>query len=200
VSTGPVVLFRAKQFLLKELDGRETAPLLAVHNVKPFETLWPLPKRNKPTAFQVCPGSLKHLVPTRNYVLLRRFSAKEERRRLTASCFIGEQEQRPYLALENHLNYVYHAQRELTANEIFGLAALFNSTLLDRYFRIISGNTQVNATEIRTMRFPNLGIASAIGTRVRNLGGFQPQGIEKIVLEELGINGALARYLTEHTI
>lgn len=200
VSTGPVVLFRAKQFLLKEPDGQATAPLITVHNVRPFQTVWPLPKRNKPTAFRVCPGSLKHLVPTRNYVLLRRFSAKEERRRLTASCFLGEQEPRPYLALENHLNYVYHAKRDLTADETFGLAALFNSALLDRYFRTISGNTQVNATEIRTMKFPDLGTVSKTGRRVRKLHDLQPAVVEKIVLEELGINGALERYLTEWAV
>jgi adenine-specific DNA-methyltransferase len=197
VSTGPVVLFRAKQFLLQELDGRDTAPLLTVHNVRPFQTVWPVPRRNKPTAFRVCAGSLKHLVPTRNYVLLRRFSAKEERRRLTASCLLAEQEQRPYLALENHLNYVYHAERELAAEETFGLAALFNSALLDRYFRVISGNTQVNATEIRTMKFPELASIARIGKRVRKLPGCPPAAVEQIVLQELGINGLLERYLTQ---
>jgi adenine-specific DNA-methyltransferase len=197
VSTGPVVLFRAKRFLLQELDGPEAAPLLTVHNVRPFQTVWPLPRKGRPTAFRVCPGSLKHLVPTRNYVLLRRFSAKEERRRLTASCFLVEQGPRPYLALENHLNYVYHARRDLTLAEAFGLAALFNSALLDRYFRAISGNTQVNATEIRAMKFPDLETVSRVGRRVRGLVEFHPAVAEKIVLEELGINGALERSLTE---
>jgi adenine-specific DNA-methyltransferase len=197
VSTGPVVLFRAKQFLLPEVDGPEAAPLLTVHNVRPFQTEWPLHRRNKPTAFRVCPDSLKHLVPTRNYVLLRRFSAKEERRRLTASCFLGEGERQPYLALENHLNYVYHARRDLTPEETFGLTALFNSALLDRYFRAISGNTQVNATEIRTMRFPDLEAVGRIGRQVKNLNSFEPQAVERIVLGVLGINGVLERYLTE---
>ena len=72
--------------------ARKRAPLLGPHNVKPFETVWPVEKRGKPTAFRVCPESLKHLVPTRNYVLLRRFSAKEERRRLTASWFLHAEE------------------------------------------------------------------------------------------------------------
>jgi adenine-specific DNA-methyltransferase len=195
ISTGPIVLFRTKQFLLKELNGRETAPLLNVHNIQPFQTVWPARKKNKPSAFQVCAESLKHLVPSRNYVLLRRFSAKEERRRLTASCFIENQEARTYLGLENHLNYVYHARRDLTADETFGLAALFNSALLDRYFRAISGNTQINATDMRMMRFPDLATVSKIGRQVRNLTDFEPMAVERIVLEELGVNGALGRYL-----
>jgi len=197
ISTGPVVLFRAEEFLLPKPDGKDTAPLIGPHNVRPFETIWPLEKRGKPTAFRVCPESLKHLVPTRNYVLLRRFSAKEERRRLTASWFLHAEETRHYLALENHINYVYHADRELAANEVFGLAALFNSALLDRYFRIISGNTQVNATEIRSIKFPQLGHVAAIGERLKELGDYQPAQVERIVLEALGINGRIGAYLME---
>ncbi len=159
--------------------------------------MWPLERRGKPTAFRVCQASLKHVVPTRNYVLLRRFSAKEERRRLTASWLLQAEESRPYLALENHLNYVYHADRELAAEETYGLTALFNSALLDRYFRVISGNTQVNATEIRAIRFPPLELVAKIGERLKTLGGYQPEKVEAIVLEVLRINGRLRAYLME---
>ncbi len=91
---------------------------------------------------------------------------------------------------------MYHADRELTAEETYGLTALFNSALLDRYFRIISGNTQVNATEIRSIRFPTLDRVAAIGERVKVLGEFRPDKVERLVLEELGINGGIAAYLT----
>jgi adenine-specific DNA-methyltransferase len=197
VSTGRVVLFRAEEFLLAKPDGKGTAPLLEPHNVKPFKTVWPVDRRGKPTAFRVCEASLRHLVPTRNYVLLRRFSAKEERRRLTASWVLRAEESRPYLALENHLNYVYHADRELTVDETYGLTALFNSALLDRYFRVISGNTQVNATELRAIRFPALEHVAAIGNRLKKLGGNQPAKVERIVLEVLGINGRVGAYLMD---
>jgi adenine-specific DNA-methyltransferase len=197
ISTGPVVLFRAREYLLSKPDGEGTAPLLEPHNVKPFETIWPVERRGKPTAFRVCRDSLKHLVPARNYVLLRRFSAKEERRRLTAGWFLHAPGSPPYLALENHLNYVYHAGRELTTDEVRGLTTLFNSALLDRYFRIMSGNTQVNATEIRTMRFPRLERVAAIGARIEAFIEYPPAKVEDIVLEELGINGRLRAYLME---
>jgi adenine-specific DNA-methyltransferase len=197
ISTGPVVLFRAQQFLVAKPNGTDTAPLIEPHNVKPFGTMWPVERRGKPTAFRVSPESVKHLVPTRNYVLLRRFSAKEERRRLTASWFLRDQGAGPYLALENHINYVYHAERELTVDEAIGLTALFNSALLDRYFRIISGNTQVNATEIRAIRWPMLSEVAQIGNRLKTLGGYQPAQVEAIVLQALGVNGRLGAYLME---
>ena len=59
-----------------------------------------------------------------------------------------------------------------------GLTALFNSALLDRYFRIISGNTQVNATEIRSIKFPPLDQVAAIGERLKELGDYQPAKVE----------------------
>jgi adenine-specific DNA-methyltransferase len=141
---------------------------------------------------------MRLLLPTRNYVLLRRFSAKEEPRRLTASCFLKADQERPYVALENHLNYVYHAERELTVNETYGLAALFNSALLDRYFRIISGNTQVNATELRTMNFPDLKSLARIGKEIQPiLEGASSTYIERIVLKQLGVGESVESHLID---
>ena len=148
-------------------------------------------KTGKPVAFKCCEESLPLLVPTRNYVLLKRFSSKEEKRRLTAGCFLKADKPFPYVGIENHVNYVYHARRELTVEEVYGIAALFNSTLFDHYFRTISGNTQVNATEIRAMNFPDLEVIGRIGKQVAR----NTSEAEAIVLRELGVNGHLRRSL-----
>jgi adenine-specific DNA-methyltransferase len=200
ISTGPVVLFRAAQFLLPQFNGKNTAPLLSVFNVRPFQTEWPRVGKKHATALRVCPDSQRLLLPMQNYLLLRRFSAKEERRRLTASCLIGSEFSTPFVALENHLNYVYHAERELTTDEVYGLAALFNSALLDRYFRTISGNTQVNATEIRSMKFPPLATIAAIGRKVRKLASLDRDAVELIVLDKLKISGEVSAHLLEGTL
>jgi hypothetical protein len=59
------------------------------------------------------------------------------------------------------------------------------------FIRTISGNTQVNATELRSIRFPSLDVVAVIGNRLKKLGGHQPWEVEGIVLEVLGINGRL---------
>jgi adenine-specific DNA-methyltransferase len=193
-------MFRAAEFLLPAPNGEDFAPLLSVFNVKPFRTEWPLAHKKHPTALRVAPDSQRLLLPARNYVLLRRFSAKEERRRLTASCLLASDVSRPFVALENHLNYIYHAERDLTPDEVYGLAAIFNSALLDRYFRTISGNTQVNATEIRSMKFPVLSIVAKIGRSVRILESLDNDVVEIIVLRELEIDGEMAAHLLDGSL
>lgn len=195
ISTGPVVMFRVGPFLLDEPDGESSVPLLSAHNVKAFRTNWPVPKKKWPTAFVDSPASQKHLLRPRNYVLLKRFSAKEERRRLTAGCLAADAFPAPRIALENHLNYIYHAQRELTTHEMFGIAAVFNSALFDRYFRTISGNTQVNATEIRQLPFPDLKTLGRLGARICAISEFEPRQVECAVNNELGIDEITAKYL-----
>jgi len=89
VSTGRVVPFRAKE-MLKETNkaGNGTVPLLWMQNVKAYEVEYPLHGFNKPQAISTNDPSL--LMPNVNYVLLRRFSAKEDKRRLVSAPFLGE--------------------------------------------------------------------------------------------------------------
>ena len=197
ISTGHVVTFRATDLILQEHNGEPVVPLLMPHNIKPYRVEWPVTRKQHPVYIIDNEQSRKRklLVPTRNCVVLKRFSSKEEKRRLTATCLLGREQEASRIGLENHLNYVYLADRELTENETFGVAALFNSVLLDRYFRILSGNTQVNATEIRNLHFPSLEQLADIGQRVRNLPDKQPDTIERIIVETLGINNSLVEYL-----
>jgi adenine-specific DNA-methyltransferase len=185
ISTGPVVLFRAKEFLVEDPRGLDTVPLFLPHNVKPFETVWPIRKRDRPAAFRVSPVSRRLLLPARNYVFVKRFSAKEEHRRLTAGCFLISRHPYDYVAVENHLNYICHESRELSEDEVLGIAALLNSELYDRYFRVLSGSTQVNATEFRAIKFPPLNLIEALGKRIGRSLPLGETKLEDIVQETL---------------
>jgi adenine-specific DNA-methyltransferase len=197
ISTGPVVTFRATDLVLQQRDGESVVPLLMPHNIKPYRTEWPIARKQHPVYIIDSEASRKRklLVPTRNYVVLKRFSAKEEKRRLTAACLLRSEQETERIGLENHLNYIYHVDRELSEDETFGIAALFNSTLLDRYFRILSGNTQVNATEIRNLHFPSLQVLADIGREVRSLPEKNPARVERIVVGALGVTNTLMEHL-----
>jgi adenine-specific DNA-methyltransferase len=195
ISTGPVVTFRSTEFLRTE-RAKDTAPLLWMHNVRPFVTRFP-PNIGKPMHITVSLASKKLLVPARTYVLLKRFTAKEEKRRLVAGILNSSDSYCEWVGLENHLNFVYRKDPQLASTEAFGLAAFFNSALVDRYFRTISGNTQVNATEIRTMPVPDLATLVKIGHSVEQQTSRDYAQIERIVGETLRLPGPLIEQLCE---
>jgi adenine-specific DNA-methyltransferase len=141
--------------------------------------------------------SKRLLLPAKRYILLKRFTAKEERRRLVAGIVEATDSYSPFLGLENHLNYVYRPSGELSKHEALGLAALFNSVLVDRYFRAISGNTQVNAAEIRAMPVPDVETIREIGQAVAKAPDQTSRNVEKIIGEVLDLPKMLARELCE---
>jgi adenine-specific DNA-methyltransferase len=195
ISTGPVVTFRSRAFLRHERTD-ETAPLLWMHNVRPFVTRFPL-QNGKPRHILVSDDSQRLLLPAKRYVLLKRFTAKEERRRLVAGIVETKDSYSPLLGLENHLNYVYRPSGELSKEEAFGLAALFNSALVDRYFRAVSGNTQVNAAEIRALPVPRLETIQEIGRAVERRPDRMSASIERVISDILGLPKTLIGELCE---
>jgi adenine-specific DNA-methyltransferase len=183
ISTGPVVTFRSTEFLRRERSSA-TAPLLWMHNVRPFVTTFPRIKNGKPTHIIVSDESKRLLLPAKRYVLLKRFTAKEEQRRLVAGTMKPADSYSSWVGLENHLNYVYRPGGELSRDEAFGLAILFNSTLIDRYFRAISGNTQVNAAEIRALPVPDIDTIRRLG---RAAGTCDREAQERLVGRATGL-------------
>ncbi|MEA2582147.1 MAG: adenine-specific DNA-methyltransferase [Thermomicrobiales bacterium] len=165
ISTGPVVPFRATEWLAERRNG-STVPLIWMNHVRAMELHWPNGTR-KPQHIVSAHGSRRLLLPNLNYVVLRRSSAKEERRRLTAAPLLSETTTAPLIGLENHLNYIHRPGGTLSKDEAWGLAALYNSALFDAYFRCINGNTQVGATELRAMPLPPIERIVALGRRVQ---------------------------------
>jgi len=166
ISTGPVVAFRAKKFIFeRQSKNGKHVLLLWLHNVKAMEIAWPLYKREKPQYIEESSESLPLLIPNGNYVLLRRFSAKEETRRLVAAPFIGKLYPYEMIGLENHINYIYRPRGTLKEEEAWGLAVLYNSSFYDRYFRGLNGSTQVGATEVNSIPFPPLETIIEIGKK-----------------------------------
>ena len=71
----------------------------------------------------------------------------------------------------------------MTVEETIGLSGLLNSGLVDRYFRISNGNTQVNASEVKSLPIPNLAVITAIGKAI--IGEQQPTNLDAIVVQVL---------------
>ena len=106
------------------------------------------------------------LVPAGTYVLTKRFSAKEQRRRIDAYIYEAKHVFDGPVGFENHVNYIHAGGCGLDPVLARGLFVYLNSTLVDMYFRLFSGHTQVNATDIRNMPFPKADALRQVGRRV----------------------------------
>ncbi len=168
VSTGRVVDFRAKEFL-RQQPGQDTAPLIYPCHFNGGLVRWPKEKARKPNAIISNGQTRDLLVPAGIYVLVKRFTAKEERRRIVACIYDSHQIAAPLVGFENHLNYFHVAGHGLTMALAKGLAAFLNSTVVDAYCRQFNGHTQVNATDLRSFNYPTRMQLERLGERISDL-------------------------------
>lgn len=187
VSTGRVVDFRAKDHLRME-SGKDTVPLIYPVNLREGFVKWPVTSSRKPSALAVDPKIDSLLVPSGFYVLVKRFSAKEERRRIVAAVYDPEKVKSATVGFENHLNYYHQNGSGLTECVAKGLTAFLNSTLVDSYFRQFNGHTQVNATDLRSLKYPSLAQLERLGREISDV--FPDQGEIDHLVNEIVFNMA----------
>jgi adenine-specific DNA-methyltransferase len=164
VSTGKVVDFRARAHL--RADPEQAAyPLLYPCHFEAGALVWPKLGGKKPNALAVPADRTDLLIPAATYVVVRRFSSKEEPKRIVASLIdparlpVGT----AWIGLENHLNYFHAAGQGLDASLGRGLLAYLNWSVIDSYFRHFNGHTQVNATDLRSLPYPPADVLIALG-------------------------------------
>lgn len=167
VSTGRVVDFRAEAHLRFQPE-EGSAPLIYPCNLKDDFVSWPMEPGKKPNSIMLSADTKDLMVKAGHYVLTKRFSSKEERRRVVAAVYDPNRIEAPFVGFENHLNYFYAKGKGLSPNLAKGLALYLNSSLFDKYFRLFSGHTQVNATDIRKMRYPSHEQLIRLGSHVRH--------------------------------
>jgi adenine-specific DNA-methyltransferase len=154
VSTGRVVDFRTRANLINVPELTD-APLIYPGHLRGGSISWPVLDGRKPNGLAINAETAPLLLPTDHYVLVKRFTAKEERRRVVASAFGPSDIRASVVAFENHLNVFHRAGRGLEMALAAGLTVFLNTTLVDTYVRQFSGHTQINATDLRTLRYPS---------------------------------------------
>jgi len=192
VSTGPVVDFRLKEFLADHLSPG-SVPLIYPHCVKSGQVLAPLRHASeygdariskKPVAIREDGEARKWLLQSARFVLIKRFSSKEEKRRLVAGVLDPADFPSGLLGIENHINFFHRKRAGLSAPLARGLSRFLNSTVADRYFRQFNGHTQVNASDLRSFRYPDIKALERLGKA--SLDDTQQSAIDLAMTEQLG--------------
>ncbi|MCC6550286.1 MAG: Eco57I restriction-modification methylase domain-containing protein [Ignavibacteriaceae bacterium] len=183
ISTGPVVAFRAWDYIHEVYENGQTvlAPLLWLHNIKKMEVLWPDHKPERGQYIRVEKQSKSLLLPNKNYVLLRRFSAKDDKSRLIAAPHFSSSIETEFVGIENKVNYIYKRLNIFEKSEMIGICALLNSRLYDQYFRMFNGNVNVSATELREIPFPPMEEIKELGNTLILSNDFSEENINKTV-------------------
>ncbi len=163
VSTGPVVDFRLREYLRKDPE-KGTAPLLYPAHFAGESPVWPKPNMKKSNALVVCDESRKWLYPSGIYTVTKRFTSKEERKRIVASVVLPSLFPDALLiGFENHLNVFHINKGGLPEYLALGLMVYLNSTIADMALRSFSGHTQVNATDLRLLKYPDEAVLDKLG-------------------------------------
>ena len=181
VSTGAVVDFRLKEDLRPNIES-DAVPLIYSTHLNGGVN-WPKDSK-KPNAISVSSKSRSWLWKNSgNFVIVKRFSSKEEKRRIVAAYYDGSLPGE-LIGFDNKLNVFHNAKQGFAKDVALGLYVYLNSTLLDKYYRLFGGHTQVNATDLRAIRYPNLELLKLMGKLARSAELSQKQ-IDEILEEQL---------------
>ena len=177
--TGIVVDFRQRNELRKE-PGENIVPLFYSQHI--LEGRVCHHKIDKEYNWISC-GKRSSVQKNRNYVFCKRFTAKEERRRLQSGIYLAEDFcEYDMIGTQNKINYVDDYEgNELTKEEVYGIYALLNSTLFDVYYRILNGSTQVNSTEINSIPVPSRNVIRNIGKNLMKSSKLTTEECDRVI-------------------
>lgn len=167
MKTGLTVDFRNRESLRDKAE-QNAVPLFYSQHIQNGKVIFPAGKEHE---YIVTEQSGLRQQNT-NYLFVKRFTAKEERRRLQCGVYLAKKyPEYTEISTQNKINFIC-GLRELSECVVYGLYVLFNSTLYDCYYRILNGSTQVNSSEINAMPVPSMSVIEAMGKeliRVRDM-------------------------------
>jgi adenine-specific DNA-methyltransferase len=182
VSTGKVVDFRIGDQLVANLENNSTALFYPFH-FSENEIVWPRYSVKKKEAIAVNDVTLEVLIKSGYYTFCKRFSSKEEKKRIVAAFFDADKFNFELIGVENHLNYFHINNNPLTREIAVGLTNYLNSTIVDQYFRLFNGHTQVNAEDMRYIPIPDIEKLERLGNYYKSLPN--QEEIDSLVEKEL---------------
>ena len=158
MKTGLTVDFRNRE-ALRDADEEKAVPLFFSQHIQNGKVVFPAGREHE----YIVTDQKGLLQDNTNYLFVKRFTAKEEHRRLQCGVYIARKYPRyQMISTQNKINFICGI-RELSDCIVYGLYVLFNSTLYDSYYRILNGSTQVNSTEINAMPVPSMSIIETMG-------------------------------------
>ena len=162
MKTGLTVDFRNRD-ILRDQEEEGAIPLFYSQHIKNGKVEFPIQKEHEYVVTNQ--NGLKQ--KNKNYLFVKRFTAKEEPRRLQCGVYLAKNfPQYDSISTQNKINFIDGVMEELSECLVYGLYVIFNSSIYDSYYRILNGSTQVNSTEINAMPVPNIECIREMGRKL----------------------------------
>jgi adenine-specific DNA-methyltransferase len=164
MSTGLVLDSRCEDFLFTDsIPG--TVPLIRPNSIKNGTVQFPLPIRKQ----YLAPKNTSLVQKNKNMIMIKRVPSKSDERFINAAVYLAAQlPTYRYISTHNKINFIdtKESHQEMPARFVFGLFALLNSTIYDRYISIVSKSGQINSKEMRSLPLPPKNIIENMGMRL----------------------------------
>ena len=167
MSCGLIVDSKCEGLLFTE-PGEGTVPLIRAHSIKDGLTVFPQPIKKQ----YLAPVSPSLIQQNKNMILIKRVPAKSDERFINASVYLASDlAQYKYISTHNKINFIDTKDKnaEIPARLAFGLFALLNSDIYERYVSIVSKSRQINSKEMRSLPLPPRNVIENIGMRLMSL-------------------------------
>ena len=185
VSTGLVIDSRCEGLIFSE-PLKSTVPLIRPSAIRAGRVAFPAPIKGQ----YIAPVDPRIIQKNKNMIIIKRVPAVSDDRFVNSAIYLaGQLPQYRYISTHNKINYIDTKDKngEMCTRLAFGLFALLNSTIYDRFISIISKSKQINAKELKRLRLPPRNIIENIGMRLMALRQTDTASCDKIVNPTLHI-------------
>lgn len=164
MSTGLVVDSKCEGLLFTE-PIKASVPLIRAATIQNGQMNFPQPIKRQ----YIAPINPSLIQKNKNLIIIKRIPAKSDERFVNSAIYLASQlPSYKYISTHNKINFIDTKDKnsEMCARFAFGLFALLNSTIYDRYISIVSKSKQINSKEMRSLPLPPRNIIENIGMRL----------------------------------
>ena len=185
MSTGLIVDSKCEGLLFTE-PVNSTVPLLRAATMKGGMISFPQPIKKQ----YIAPVNPSLVQKNKNLIIIKRIPAKSDERFVNSAIYLASQlPAYKYISTHNKINFIDTKDKnsEMCARFAFGLFALLNSTIYDRYISIVSKSKQINSKEMRDLPLPPRNLIENIGMRLMAMRQTSVKACDQIVNPTLHI-------------
>lgn len=179
MSTGLIIDSKCEGLLFTE-PIKGSVPLLRAATMQGGTISFPQPIKRQ----YIAPVNPSLIQKNKNLIIIKRIPAKSDERFVNSAIYLASQlPAYRYISTHNKINFIDTKDKsaEMCARFAFGLFALLNSTIYDRYISIVSKSKQINSKEMRDLPLPPRNIIENIGMRLMAMRQTSVKACDQIV-------------------